>query len=72
MYVGPDAKAVDGRYIPIIRNVQLPFTLGRVNLIIDDVILSEADAKCTFGGDFIRTFSACLDPETNMMKNQRL
>ncbi|XP_058794865.1 uncharacterized protein LOC131666299 [Phymastichus coffea] len=68
MYVGPGAKAVDGHYVPIIGNVQLPFTIGGVTHSIDVLVLSEADAECTLGSDFVRAFSACLDPETNTIR----
>ncbi|OXU20783.1 hypothetical protein TSAR_002220 [Trichomalopsis sarcophagae] len=46
-YVGPEARAVDGHYFPIIGSVKLPYTVGGITHLIDVFILSEVDTECT-------------------------
>ena len=59
---GRGARLADGKNVPILGHVELPFDVAGVRRYIDAIIVDELDADCLLGADFMRKFNAVLRP----------
>ena len=59
---GRGARLADGKSVPILGHVELPFDVAGVRRYMDVIIVDELDADCLFGADFMRKFDAVLRP----------
>ena len=56
---GRGARLTDGKSVPILGHVELPFDVAGVRRYIDAIIVSELDADCLLGADFMRYCASC-------------
>ena len=59
---GRGARLIDGKSVPILGHVELPFDVVGVRRYIGAIIVHELDADCLLGADFMRKFNAMLRP----------
>ena len=59
---GRGARLADGKSVPILGHVELPFDVAGVRRYIDAIIVDELDADYLLGADFMRKFNAVLRP----------
>ena len=57
---GRGARFADGKSVPIVGNVKLPFDVAGVRRYIDATIVDKLDADCLLGVDFMQKFNAVL------------
>ena len=59
-YNGKESRLADGKSVPILDHVELPFDVTGVRRYIDVIIVDELEADCLLGADFMRKFNAIL------------
>ena len=59
---GREAWLADGKSVPILDHVDLPFDVAGFRRYIDVIIVDELEADCLLGADFMRKFKAILRP----------
>ena len=57
-----EARLANGKSVPILDHVELPFNVTGVRCYIEVIIVDELEADCLLNADFMRKFKAILRP----------